>query len=125
MRIAMALLALALATTGCKKKEPAPTGGETGSGSAMVGSGSAMAGSDMAGSGSAMAGSDMAGSGSAMAGSGEMAGSGSAGGDTMSKHAGNCPSTVLGSTTKAEVKGKDVVVTITSADKDAVTAIQM
>jgi hypothetical protein len=124
MRIAMALLALALATTGCKKKEATPTGETTGSGSAMVESGSAMAGSDMAGSGSAMAGSgDMAGS--AMAGSGDMAGSGAGSGDAMSKHAGNCPSTVLGSTTKAEVKGKDVVVTITSDDKDAVTAIQM
>ena len=121
MRIAMALLALALATTGCKKKEATPTGEATGSGSAMVESGSAMAGSDMAGSGSAMAGSDM---GSA-AGSGDMAGSGAGSGDMMSKHAGNCPSTVLGSTTKAEVKGKDVVVTITSDDKDAVTAIQM
>lgn len=55
-----------------------------------------------------------------------MAGSGAASAaDTMmAKHAGNCPSTVLGSTTKAEVKGKDVVVTITSADKDAVMAIQ-
>ena len=123
MRIAMTLLALALATTGCKKKEATPTGDNTGSGSAMVGS----AGSDMmAGSGSAMAGSgDMAGSGSAMAGSGDMAGSGSAAADAaMAKHAGNCPSTVLGSTTKADVKGKDVVVTITSDDKDAVSAIQ-
>lgn len=120
MRIAMMLLALALATTGCKKKEATPTGETTGS------SGSAMVGSDMAGSGSAMAGSgDMAGSGSAMAGSGDMAGSGAGSGDAMSKHAGNCPSTVLNSTTKADVKGKDVVVTITSNDKDAITAIQM
>ena len=118
MRIAMALLALALATTGCKKKEATPTGESTGSGSAMVETGS---GSDMAGSGSAMAGSDMAGS----AGSGDMAGSGAGSGDMMSKHAGNCPSTVLGAVTKVDVKGKDVVVTITSDDKDAVTAIQM
>jgi hypothetical protein len=122
MRIAMALLALALATTGCKKKEATPTGDTTGSGSAMVGSGSDMAGSDMAGSGSAMAGSDMAGS---AAGSGDMAGSGAGSGDMMSKHAGNCPSTVLGATTKVDVKGKDVVVTITSSDKNAITAIQM
>jgi hypothetical protein len=56
-------------------------------------------------------------------GSAAMAGSGAMD-TTMAKHAGNCPSTVLGSTTKAEVKGKDVVVTITSDDKDAVTAIQ-
>src|SRR5690242_10018879 len=90
MRIAMAFLALALATTGCKKKETKPAD-NAGSGSAMAGSGSAMAGSgsDM-GSGSAMAGSgsDM-GSGSAMAGSG-------AGSDepAMAKKTGNCPSTV-------------------------------
>ncbi|MBA3817708.1 MAG: hypothetical protein H0X17_02360 [Deltaproteobacteria bacterium] len=119
----MTLLALSLtfSVAACKKKQaevsPAP-----GSGSAMMGSdtmGSAgMAGSDMAGSdmaGSAMAGSDMAGS--AMAGS-------AAGGTEMTKRAGNCPSTVFGSTTAAAVKGKDVVLTITSADKDAIKSIQ-
>jgi len=127
MRTAMMLLALALVgSPGCKKKEeatppPAGSGSDMGSGS---GSGSAMAGSGSAGSGSAMAGSgsDMgSGSGSAMAGSG--AGSGSA--DTaMQHHAGNCPSTVLGSTTTASIKGKDVVVVVTSKDKDAIAAIQ-
>lgn len=119
MRIAMMLLALALATTGCKKKNNQATE-SAGSGSAMAGSdmGSA-AGSDMAGSGSDMA----AGSGSDMAGS-DMAGSGSAMDTQMSKKAGNCPSTVLGATTKADVKGKALVVTITSKDKDAVAAIQ-
>jgi hypothetical protein len=80
----------------------------------------------MAGSGrNAMAGSggggDMAGSGSnTMAGSGSAA----AGDEKMSHAAGNCPSTVLGATTKAAVKGKDVVLTITSEDKDAVATIQ-
>lgn len=127
MRIAMTLLVAALAVGGCKKKENAASEG-SGSGSSMaMGSGSAMAGSGsgsaaMAGSGSGSA--MMAGSGSgsaAMAGSG----SGSAAADTnMAHHAGMCPSTVFGSTTKAELKGKDVVVTITSADKDAITAIQ-
>jgi hypothetical protein len=120
MRIAMALLALALATTGCKKKETKPAD-NAGSGSAMAGSdmGSGSAGSDM-GSGSAMAGSgsDMAGSGSAGAGSGSDAAM------SMTKKAGNCPSTVLGATTKATVKGKDVVVSITATDKDAITSIQ-
>jgi hypothetical protein len=54
-----------------------------------------------------------------------MAGSGMGSSDiAMSHKAGNCPSTVFGSTTKAEVKGKDVVVTITSDDKDGVMAIQ-
>jgi hypothetical protein len=42
----------------------------------------------------------------------------------MAHHAGNCPSTVFGSTTKAAVKGATVVVTIESDDKDAVKAIQ-
>jgi hypothetical protein len=128
MRIAMTLLTLALAVgAGCKKKTDTATEGSgsaamAGSGSAaMAGSGSAMAGSDM-GSGSAMAGS-AAGSGSAMAGSGSGAGAGSA--ETlMAHHAGMCPSTVFGSTTKAEIKGKDVHVTITSDDKDAIAAVQ-
>ena len=126
MRIAMALLACSLALgAGCKKKK-AETTGDMGSGSAAMvasGAGSADMGSAAMGSGSAatMAGSDMgSGSAAAMAGS-DMAGSGDA---AMSHHAGNCPSTVLGSTTKAAVKGKDVVVTITSTDKDAVSAIQ-
>jgi hypothetical protein len=113
MRIAMTLLALALSVSACKKKEAATgntTGSATGSGSAMAGSGSDM--------GSAMAGSDT-GSGSAA-----MAGSGSGDATTMANKAGNCPSTVFGSTTKAELKGKDVVVTITSDDKDAIASIQ-
>ena len=38
--------------------------------------------------------------------------------------AGMCPSTVFGATTKAATKGKAVVVTIESADKDAIAAIQ-
>jgi hypothetical protein len=125
MRTAMMLLALALAVgpTGCKKKNetPTPTTGSAMTGSSAMGSdmGSAMAGS--AAAGSAMAGSAMgSAAGSAMAGSDTGAGSDAA----MAHHAGNCPSTVLGSTTKAEVKGKDVVVTITSDDKDAVKAIQ-
>jgi len=127
MRIAITLLAAALALgAGCKKKEEPAT---TGSGSAMMGSGSAegsgtaMAGS---GSGSAMAGSGsaMAGSGSAMAGSGSAMGSGAGADQAMAHHAGMCPSTVYGSTTKADVKGKDVIVSVTSDDKDAILAIQ-
>jgi hypothetical protein len=116
MRTAIAFLALALAT-GCKKKETKPAD-TTGSGSAMVGSGSDM------GSGSAMAGSDQ-GSGSAIAGSGSDMGAGSGSAEQqMAKKAGNCPSTVLGATTKAEVKGKTVVVTISADDADAMKAIQ-
>jgi hypothetical protein len=121
MRIAMGLLALALSVSACKKKETKPTGDMTGSGS---GSGSAvdMGSADMGSAGSAA----MAGSGSGT-GSADMAGSG-AGSDaaatTMTKKAGNCPSTVFGSTTKAELKGKTVVVTVTSTDKDAIASIQ-
>ena len=115
MRIAMTLLALALATTGCKKKEATPTGENVGSGSAIATTDDA-GGGDMAGAGGdAGTGGDMAGD----------AGAGAGAGDLMSKQAGNCPSTVLGSTTKAELKGKDIVLTITSDDKDAVPGIQL
>jgi len=43
---------------------------------------------------------------------------------TMAHNAGNCPSTVLGATTTAQVKAKAVVVTVSSKDKDAIAAIQ-
>ncbi|HEU0029553.1 MAG TPA: hypothetical protein VFQ53_02895 [Kofleriaceae bacterium] len=123
----MTLLALSLAlttATACKKKKPADTAGSGSDTTAMgsnMGSGSAGSGSDtMAGSGS-----DMAGSGSDMGSGSAMAGSGSAGGDvTMSHQAQNCPSTVAGSETKAAVKGKDVVLTITAKDKDAIAMVQ-
>ena len=109
MRIAMTLLALALALGACKKKENQTanaTGSATTQGSATAGSNTQSGSGAMGSAGSAaMTGSD----------------TGSAAMDTaMAKHAGNCPSTVLGSTTKAEVKGKDVVVMVTSDDKDAV-----
>lgn len=137
MRIAMMVFAGALVLApGCKKNKAGS--GETGSGAA---SGSAMAGSgsDM-GSGSAMAGSSGSGSdtgsaagsagsnaGSAGSGSSASAGSGGSGGldaAAMAHRAGNCPSTVLKSTTTAEIKNKDVLVSITSADPDAIKAIQ-
>ena len=110
MRIAMALLALALAA-GCKKKETKPAE-TTGSGSAVVAADAAEMGSAVAGSGSDV--------GSAAV----QAGSGSDAAPQMAKKAGNCPSTVFGANTKAELKGKDIIVTVTSADKDAIAAIQ-
>ena len=114
MRTAMTLLAMSLTLTGvasCKKKKPADPGMASGT-DTMAGSGT----DTMAGSGS----DTMAGSGSDT-----MAGSGSAAADdTMQKKAGNCPSTVFGSTTTAAVKGKDVVLTIKSDDKDAIASIQ-
>lgn len=51
------------------------------------------------------------------------AGSGTAS-ETMAHRAGMCPSTVLGATTTSAVKGKSVVVTVESADRDAIAAIQ-
>jgi hypothetical protein len=122
MRIAMMFMAATLAVApACKKKPADTTEGSGSAGSAAMGSseGSAM-GSGSAGS--AMAGSDMgsaAGSGSAAMGSG-----GGSADQAMAHHAGMCPSTVFGSTTTAAIKGKDVVVTISSDDKDAILAIQ-
>ena len=114
MRIAMSLFTvLALVSTTACKKKPKDQPVAPSSDAAEIGSGSDMTGS--AGSGSDMG----SGSGS------DMSGSGSAGGDmAMANQAGNCPSMVFGATTKAEVKGKDVVLTITATDKDAIAAIQ-
>jgi len=44
--------------------------------------------------------------------------------EAMSHRAGMCPSTVLGATTKAAVKGKAVVLTIESSDRDAIASIR-
>ncbi len=88
--------------------EAAAAAGSAATGSAATGS---AAGSDAAGSG--------ADTGSAAMGSGA-----GAAGDTMAHRAGMCPSTVLGGTTRAAVKGKAVVVTIEATDKDAIAAIQ-
>jgi hypothetical protein len=108
MRIAMMLLTVALALSGCggKKKD------KDGAGSGSAGSSQAM-GSDQ-------------GSGSAGSATGSNSGSGSAAsGDTNMAHkGGNCPSTVVGSTTKAELKDGKVLLTISSDDKDAILAIQ-
>jgi len=118
MTVLVACVALAAAGA-CSKKKPAPT---EGSGSTT---GSNTAGSDTAGSGSGTAGSGSGEGSNAMAGSGsDMAGSGSGGEQSMQHMAGNCPSTVLGSASKVEVKGKNVVLTISATDKDAIAAIQ-
>jgi hypothetical protein len=123
MRIAMALLAgsLAFGSAACKKKEKPVTDNSsmtTGSGSATAGS----ADTGSAGSANTMAGSGSAGSGDTMAGSAAGSGAGSA--EQMPKRGGNCPSTVAGSTTKAELKDGKILLTITSDDKDAIAAIQ-
>lgn len=129
-----ALLALAAS---CKKQSS-----ETGAGSAMTGSATAGAaagsGSSAVGSGSdtGPAATGSAGAGSAAGSAGgtgaaagsdagsAMAGSGGGRAEAMAHRAGMCPSTVFGATTTEAVKGKAVVVTITSTDKDAIAAIQ-
>lgn len=57
-------------------------------------------------------------------GSAAMAAGGPAAGERMAHRAGMCPSMVLGAKTTEAVKGKAVVVTVESADKDAIAAIQ-
>jgi len=99
---------------------PAAGSGMTGS-AAMAGSatgtdpGSAATGSAAAGS---AAGSDTGSAAPAAAGGTAPAA------ESMAHRAGMCPSTVLGATTTSAIKGKAVVVTVTSADKDAIAAIQ-
>jgi hypothetical protein len=124
MRIAPTFI-IVLALAGCGKK----AGNETpaaGSGSAMAGSGSAAtmagSGSDMGSGSAAMAAGSGAGSGSAMAAG---SGAGSAEAAAMAHHAGNCPSTVFGSTTAAEWKTgwKYVIVHVNATGKDAKDAV--
>jgi hypothetical protein len=94
---------------------------------AAAGSGTAAGSAAPAGSGAtAGSGSDAAGgaTGSAAAAASAGSGAGAPAAEAMSHRAGMCPSTVLGATTKAAVKGKAVVLTIASTDKDAIAAIQ-
>jgi hypothetical protein len=114
-RLSRVVICLSFLAACSKKAEPPPVQTGSGSGSAMMGSGSG----EMAGSGSAMMGS---GSGE-MAGSGMGSGSGSGTDVPMSHKAGNCPSTVLGAKTTDKLVGKAVVVTITADDKDAIASI--
>lgn len=124
-RVSIILVAaMAFGSTACKKdkdKAPPATGSAPAAGSAPMAGSAPAAGSDMAGSaaGSADAGSAAAGSADTGA-----ATPPPADGTEMANKAGNCPSTVFGAVTKAEVKGKEVVITITSEDKDAVLSIQ-
>ena len=134
-------LALAIAPAACGGKK---TDNGTGSGSAAAGSGSATtttttttttptAGSGSAGSAAAGSGSGSgsattiagSGSGSGSAGSADAGSGAGSGSDTsMAHHAGMCPSTVLGATTKDELKAGKIIVTISATDKDAIVAIQ-
>jgi hypothetical protein len=129
MRVVMTFLVVAVfVLPACKKTktEQAPTtGSDTGSATMAAGSGSALgSGSDATGSGVAAA----TGSGSdtvITAGSGQLTEAGSNVDPTaMSHRASHCPSTVPGSTTKSELKGRSVFVTVTGHDKDAIAAIK-
>ncbi len=121
MRIATALLGLCLVIGPACKKDKGGSGTTEGSGV-----GSAATGSDTgSGSGSADTGAGSADTGAGSGDTGSAAtGAGAGSSEQMTKRGGNCPSTVFGSTTKAELKGGKILVTITSADKDAVVAIQ-
>ncbi len=57
-------------------------------------------------------------------GSGAGSGSGAADDGAMTKRTGNCPSTVLGSTTVASVEKNVIILKITAPDKDAAEAIR-
>ena len=142
-RFVWAVLAVSLTiSTACKKQSsdgagsgaaPPAAAGSAATGSATAGGPAATgsAGSDSAAAGSAAApgsaASGAAAGGSAAGsdtGSAATAAGGSAAGEMMAHRAGMCPSMVLGAKTTQAVKGKAVVVTVESADKDAIAAIQ-
>lgn len=118
-------LSLAIAPSACGGKKTDNGTGSAGSAVVAAGSGSAVApvvGVDAAvvaaptGSG--------AGSGSdAVAVAGSAAGSGITD-QPMSHKAGMCPSTVVGSTTKADLKDGKILVTVTGGDKEVIAAVQ-
>jgi hypothetical protein len=143
-RFAWVVLAASLTlSAACKKQSsegmgsaaapPATAGSATGSAAAggsaatgAAGSGSAAAGSAAAGSAAGDSAAAGAAAGGAATGSdtGAAAAAGGSVGEVMAHRAGMCPSMVLGATTTEAVKGKAVVVTIESSDKDAIAAIQ-
>jgi len=134
-RFACTLLAASLTLViACKKQSsdgagsaaPPPAAGSVAAGSAAPGGSAAgSAGTETAAAGAAAAGADTAVTAGSDSGSAAMAGSGSAAtAEIMAHHAGMCPSTVFSAKTTQAVKGKTVVVTIESADKDAIAAIQ-
>ncbi|MGE0872329.1 MAG: hypothetical protein AB7P03_27470 [Kofleriaceae bacterium] len=117
MRTVIALFAVLglIGGTGCKKKSQEPAGS---TGSAMTGS------ADMGSAGSAMGSGEGSADGSGSAGSGSDGAAAATGDTPMSQKGGNCPSLVFGATTKSSLQGKNVVVTISATDKDAIAAIQ-
>jgi hypothetical protein len=94
---------------------------------AAASSGAAAGSAAPAGSGAAAgSGSDTSGAktGSAAAAASAGSGAGAPAAEAMSHRAGMCPSTVLGATTNAAVKGKAVVLRIESSDTDAIASIR-
>ena len=120
MRTAMTLLAVLALGAGCKKKdsEPPPANHESGSSTMTVPSGSSTAPAPTPTPQPTPTPAPTP----TMTGSATPDDSGVP--VAMSHRAGNCPSMVLGSKTRAALKGKDVVLTITSDDPDAILAIQ-
>jgi hypothetical protein len=140
-RFAWVVLAASLTlVTACKKQSAdgagsgaaPPSAAATGSGAAGAPAATGSAGSDSAATAGSAAGGSAAPAGAAAGGSAAgsdtgsaaMAAGGSAAGELMAHRAGMCPSMVLGAKTTQAVKGKAVVVTVESADKDAIAAIQ-
>ena len=111
---------------------PAAAGSAAPAGAAAGGPAAGSAGSDSAAAAPPAAAGSAAPAGAAAGGSATgsdtgsaaMAAGGSAAGEMMAHRAGMCPSMVLGAKTTEAVKGKAVVVTVESADKDAIAAIQ-
>jgi hypothetical protein len=100
----------------------APAAAADGSGSGADGSGAAPGAAGSPTTGAAATGAATADTGAA--GAGATGAAAAAPNVAMAHRAGMCPSMVFGSRTKAAVQGKAVVVTIESADKDAIAAIQ-
>lgn len=144
-RIVWTILAASLTVSiACKRQgsdgagsgtAPPAAAGSAATGSAAAAAGAGAAGPDSTAAGGSAAGSSATGSSAAVAGAaagGSAAGSdtgsaamvGSVAGEMMAHRAGMCPSTVLGAKTTQAVKGKAVVVTVESGDKDAIVAIQ-
>ena len=128
MRLTMTSLAVALLVLpACKKtkSEPPPPvvadHGASDRGASMTAAGSGSGSSMAVETGSAAAGSDVT-----TVGSGQLTDMSGSNVDptAMSHRAGNCPSTVPNSTTKVELRGKSVIVTVTSDDASAITAIK-
>jgi hypothetical protein len=123
MRFVFSLLAVSLAAgLACKKGDTSKGSGEA-TGSSTAGS-TIAAGSNPAANAAAGSADTPPAAGSGSDSSAAGSGAGMVAAETMPHHAGMCPSTVLGATTRSARKADAVIVTVESRDKDAVAAIQ-